>query len=144
MFLPLEEDGEFLKIHETFGDGLFELCNLQSDVIRRCHPETEYVRREGPRRGPGSVLLWLRQSPRSPPAKLDSDKFGDEPGDQTGGLIESYTRLNFSITYFNALNIIYELPTVERPRIRIRLEPAIAGRVLKTQGGQNLFRHKPP
>ncbi len=31
-------------------------------------------------------------------AKLDSDKFGDEAGDQTGGLSESCTRLKFSIT----------------------------------------------
>ncbi len=36
-------------------------------------------------------------SPHSPPAKLDSDKFGDEAGDETGGLIESCTRLKFSI-----------------------------------------------
>ncbi len=35
---------------------------------------------------------------RSPRAKLDSDKFGDEAGDQSGGLIEPYTRLKFSIT----------------------------------------------
>ncbi len=31
--------------------------------------------------------------PHSPPPKLDSDKFGDEAGDQTGGMIESCTRL---------------------------------------------------
>ncbi len=29
--------------------------------------------------------------------KLDSDEFGDEAEDQTSGLIESRTRLNFSI-----------------------------------------------
>ncbi len=31
-------------------------------------------------------------------AKLDSDKFGDEAGDETSGLIESCTRLKFPIT----------------------------------------------
>ncbi len=33
------------------------------------------------------------------PVKQDSDKFGDDAGGQTGGLIESCTRLKFSITY---------------------------------------------
>ncbi len=32
--------------------------------------------------------------------KLDSDKFGDEAGDQTGGLIESCTRFVFDWTGF--------------------------------------------
>ncbi len=38
-----------------------------------------------------------------------SDKFANEAaGDQTSGLIESYTRLKFSITRFNAqCNMIY-------------------------------------
>ncbi len=35
--------------------------------------------------------------------KLDSDKFDDEAGDQTGSLIESCISLRFSITHFNAL-----------------------------------------
>ncbi len=42
-------------------------------------------------------------------AKLDSDKFGDGAGDETGGVTESYTRLNFSITtilYFNSITMM--------------------------------------
>ncbi len=41
--------------------------------------------------GLGTCALTAQQ------AKLDSDKFGDEAGDQTGGLIESCTRLNFPL-----------------------------------------------
>ncbi len=41
--------------------------------------------------------------------KLDSDKFGKETEDQTGGLIESWTRLKLSISYFALCNMIYLL-----------------------------------
>ncbi len=41
-------------------------------------------------------------------AKLDSDKFGDEAGDQTGGLIESCTRLSFSklVDFINGMTLM--------------------------------------
>ncbi len=32
--------------------------------------------------------------------KLDSDKFGDDAGDQIGGLIEPWNQIKFSITHF--------------------------------------------
>ncbi len=48
--------------------------------------------------------------PCSQPANLDSDKFGDEGGYQTDGVIESCTRLKFSLAHFNALCMLSSLP----------------------------------
>ncbi len=45
----------------------------------------------------------LRSRPHSPPAKLVSEKFVDEAGDQTVIWFKSCTHLKFSVTHFNAL-----------------------------------------
>ncbi len=51
---------------------------------------------------PSRRPVGLDARAHSPPTRLDSDKFGDEAGDQTGGLIELCSHLNFSIAHINA------------------------------------------
>ncbi len=53
---------------------------------------------EGERREPDRSKAELaKPGTAAHRAKLDSEKFGDEAGDQTGGVIESCTHLMFSI-----------------------------------------------
>ncbi len=74
-----------------------------------------WIRFGGPAQRARSVDGWALAKPESAVhhAKLESDKFGDGARDQFSGLIESCTRLKFSITgtHFNALStvMIYSL-----------------------------------
>ncbi len=75
------------------------VCQIRLDPVWRtsCEEERSELDRST------AQLIANEAADRSTPSQTRYRKFGDEAEDQTGGLIDSCTRLDFSITHFYVL-----------------------------------------